>query len=106
MLKRSLPRKAQADGSHAAQLLRFGHDAPNWVAGLRSSDNPLAASTTALWVQGSPRDQSELYRFGRVWGCELGGQPLYRSMAKQFASRQMLHLHNKLRVAPLNIHEP
>ena len=27
----------------------------------------------------------------------LGGQPLYRSMAEQFASGQMLHLHNKLR---------
>ena len=34
---------------------------------------------------------------------ELGGQPLYRSMAEQFASGQMLHLHNELRVAPLNI---
>ena len=35
--------------------------------------------------------------------CELGGQPLYRSMAEDFAACQMLHLHNKLRVAPLNI---
>ena len=35
--------------------------------------------------------------------CELDGQPLHRSMAEHFASGQMLHLHNKLRVAPPNI---
>jgi len=36
-------------------------------------------------------------------GASLGGQPLYRSMAEQFASGQMLHLDHKLREAPLNI---
>jgi len=35
--------------------------------------------------------------------CELDGQPLHRSMAEHFASGQMLHLHNKLRMAPPNI---
>ena len=36
----------------------------------------------------------------------LGRQAAHRRMAEQFASGQMLHLHHKLRVAPLSIRQP
>jgi hypothetical protein len=60
------------------------------------SHHPTAMAKVANTARKQPIRAAPL-SVSMGWGrCELGSQSLYRSMAEQFASGQMLHLHHKL----------
>ena len=72
----------------------------------------LGEAPTVAKHSATLRVPNTLAMVGSLWqgrnalgGC-LTRQAFHRSMAEHLASRQMLHLHNKLRLAPLNIHQP